>query len=543
MNSADLALDKFIIINRSKIAVACGFLLLIGALLFWNLGGYALWDDEALNALGAKGVLETGDTTLLVDHGRNIVLYADGRLSVNLHDRSTPPLPAYATAVSFFLFGQTSFTARLPFAVMGLLTIATLLWCAVKNTKGHAFIVTLGVALACNVSLLLYLRQSRYYAATCFFSVLVVLFYIYRDRKRLYVWLMPLASIGLFFSNYMNFAALFIALLVDYVFFEHRSRKISIREWLICLIPIIVICGLGCLVWNPYKTELGTSVASGNTIWDRIVLFFWLCRDINTCEFVSYGAIIAMFAVGIWKKDTIILRGILAIVVYMVFVVAVMPQARAMTSVGDVRYIMPIIPLLIWLSARAITVISKNRTALAAIFALVAFTTNAFNGGMFTKSGFASTPLKFIKEIKNPPEDPYKKTSNWINENIKTNATAWVLPGHMVFPLLFHSPQLTYAWQVPYPPVAKQYENLPRPFYRGLDLPDYIICFGPSIAEAVKFIQHNKLPYAHVQTVDVFWKDLYRPELFWRRFEPIKNYNRNIEAVYILKRVHASHLR
>ncbi|AWI08827.1 ArnT family glycosyltransferase [Ereboglobus luteus] len=528
--------------NRSRIAIASGFLLLIGVLLFWGLDNYALWDDEALNALGAKGVLETGDTTILVDHGRNIVLYADGLLSVNLHDRSTPPLPAYITAISFHLFGQTSLTARLPFAIMGLLTVAALLWCAIKNTNSRAFIVTLGIALACNVSLLLYLRQSRYYAATCFFSVLVVLLYIYRDRRRLYVWLLPLASIGLFFSNYMNFMALFIAMLADYVFFEHRHRKIPLRDWLICLVPIIVVCGLACLVWNPYKTELGTSVVSRNTIWDRIMLFFWFCRDINACEFVSYGAIIAIFGVGIWKKDTIILRGILAIVIYMIFVVAVMPQARAMTSVGDVRYIMPIIPLLIWLSARVITILSKNCAPFAMILALVAFTTNVFNGGMFTKSGVASTPIKFVKELKNSPEDPYRKTSNWINENLKTNATAWVLPRHMVFPLLFHSPQLTYAWQVPYPPVAKQYENLPRPFYKGLELPDYIICFGPSIIEVAKFIQKNRLPYAHIQTVDVFWKDLHRPELFWRSFESIKNYNRNVEAVYVLKRVHSGPL-
>src|ERR1700683_2250373 len=35
----------------------------IGTLLFWNLGTYALWDDEANTALFATNVWKTGDTT------------------------------------------------------------------------------------------------------------------------------------------------------------------------------------------------------------------------------------------------------------------------------------------------------------------------------------------------------------------------------------------------------------------------------------------------------------------------------------------------
>ncbi|MCX6976245.1 MAG: hypothetical protein NTZ94_18550, partial [Verrucomicrobia bacterium] len=46
-----------------------GALLAVSAcLLFVHLGSYSLWDDEAETALGARGILKTGDTTALLDH-------------------------------------------------------------------------------------------------------------------------------------------------------------------------------------------------------------------------------------------------------------------------------------------------------------------------------------------------------------------------------------------------------------------------------------------------------------------------------------------
>jgi hypothetical protein len=42
--------------------------------------------------------------------------------------------------------------------------------------------------------------------------------------------------------------------------------------------------------------------------------------------------------------------------------------------------------------------------------------------------------------------------------------------------------------------------------------------------------------YRPVAKLDVFWKDLYRPELFWRTFSPITNYNKDRDVVFIFKR-------
>jgi len=62
-------------------------------LLFIYLCHYALWDDEAKIELTSEGVLQTGDTSIVIGH--NILAYRNGLLVRDRHDRSTPPLPAY----------------------------------------------------------------------------------------------------------------------------------------------------------------------------------------------------------------------------------------------------------------------------------------------------------------------------------------------------------------------------------------------------------------------------------------------------------------
>jgi hypothetical protein len=39
-----------------------------------------------------------------------------------------------------------------------------------------------------------------------------------------------------------------------------------------------------------------------------------------------------------------------------------------------------------------------------------------------------------------------------------------------------------------------------------------------------------------VATINTYWRDSYRPELYWRNFEPNTSFDPNTEAVYIFKR-------
>jgi 4-amino-4-deoxy-L-arabinose transferase-like glycosyltransferase len=152
-------MGRYVLIGLTLIAA--------GVLLFARLGHNALWDDEAGTALTAKGVLRTGDTSVLLDDG-NINAYRNGLDVRSFCDRSMPPLDAYLTAASFAIFGIDAWAARLPFALIGLATIGLVLFWA--RRESWPLLLILGLGLISNVSLILFLHQCRYYAPSVFFS-------------------------------------------------------------------------------------------------------------------------------------------------------------------------------------------------------------------------------------------------------------------------------------------------------------------------------------------------------------------------------------
>jgi len=208
--------------------------------------------------------------------------------------------------------------------------------------------------------------------------------------------------------------------------------------------------------------------------------------------------------------------------------------------VADVRYISAIIPLAIALEVGALLVLFERRTILALGAALIVFGTNLLNGGLFLDSGFRSTILNYAGELLHPPPDPYTPTAEWINEHVPENNSIWVLPDYATYPLMFQSPRALYAWQLNYWHPRPDFAGLPLIHFKGQEPPDYLIAFGPSMNEMVQALQTWNRPdvtYEQVATINVFWRDLYRPELFWHIFKPITNFDTNSQAVYIFQRI------
>jgi hypothetical protein len=115
----------------------------------------------------------------------------------------------------------------------------------------------------------------------------------------------------------------------------------------------------------------------------------------------------------------------------------------------------------------------------------------------------------------------------------------WVLPDYAAYPLMFHAPRAVYAWQLPWPPRA-DFARLDPVNFQGLQAPDYLVAFGPALGEMARTLQSWNRPdvrYQPVATLDVFWKDTYRPELMWRTFAPITGFDPKTQAIYIFERV------
>ncbi len=139
-------------------------LILAGAILiFAALGQRCLWQDEAETALLARNILRFGKPVAF--DGVNLVSQEAGREFGPDHVwRWSPWLQFYLAAASLRVFGMTTFAARLPFAICGVVTLMAT-YIAAARAFLSAAVARLSIAfLATSVPFLLHVRQARWHA-------------------------------------------------------------------------------------------------------------------------------------------------------------------------------------------------------------------------------------------------------------------------------------------------------------------------------------------------------------------------------------------
>lgn len=138
-------------------------LLVAAGLLLADLGGPRLWADEGDTAVFARNIVDSGlprawDGRTFIDSDRG------ERIDANLVMVGTPWLPFYVTAASFAVFGESAWSARLPFALAGLAAVALLHALVLRLTGDRRAALAAALLLALNPQFLLYARECRHYA-------------------------------------------------------------------------------------------------------------------------------------------------------------------------------------------------------------------------------------------------------------------------------------------------------------------------------------------------------------------------------------------
>ena len=188
-----------------------GFLLVVlsvvGWLLFANLGNVYLWQDEAETALVAKNLLEYGYP--MAYDGKNLITQNAGLDSNAEHVWIWSPwLQFYVTAASFKLFGIGTLSARLPFALIGLVTVAFFYFAARELLRKERDARIATVILGTSIPFLLHARQARWYVLAVITSIWVLHAYTrMRERKRSSAVQIVGSSLLLFHSSYLTFLA------------------------------------------------------------------------------------------------------------------------------------------------------------------------------------------------------------------------------------------------------------------------------------------------------------------------------------------------
>lgn len=527
-----MSIELFMQLEKPKILVILITSIIGAVLIFTGIGSHALWDDEAMDALNARAILQSGDTVANVGH--NLVAYREGLLLVNGRQQGMPPLPGYLAATSMRLFGDSPLAARLPFAACGLATIVMIVVFAYGLGLSGLELIIVSIALLTNVSFLLYFRNSHYYGPGIMLTTACIITYHHGLRSVTSQVLMGIFSALLLLSNYTWCVALYVCLGIDVLLWNRRLLLRGINFYIRVLTPpflagLIILWG-----WNPLGTKLG-GYLHGSTVAERAKLFFWNWRDMNDCEFISYGVILAALFFAYFRGNQILRRLLVALTVYALVITALSTQLLESASLADIRYMAGALPICIGITAIVLVLVFRKQRLLGVGLTVVACGTSLLNGGVLR-----SLPVEYVSEIFSTAEDPYKPAAAWIQDHVPDGDSVWVLPDYMAYPLMYHASNAVYAWQLrPDQKQERQFSHLPDIHFKGLVPPDYIVVFGPMVLQIRPMLESWRsrgVSYNEVYRINTFWKDLYRPELFWRTFKPITGFDIETQGVYVFKK-------
>jgi hypothetical protein len=416
--------------------------------------------------------------------------------------------------------------------------------------------VLIAMGLVANVSFWLYCRQCRYYGLAIFLSTAIAYLYLHSEGRRRAPALIGTASTALFASNYLIYAAVYAAIGVDWLIWGRKQFRPGPRGWMWIWGPQILLNVPIFWTWCPLE---GSYYAGepGRVFVKRVELFLWCLRDMDTSQFGVMLLVCAAPLLWFWRRDRWLLRAPLAAFVYVTAIVLISPQRTwLLTKSGewtriaffaDVRFLCPLILLLIAISAMVIRAILPPRQGWLAIpVGVVVFFTDAMHVGPMFEPGSRyshwsaqSTPLNFAQELIDPPTDPYTVAAAWINKNVKEGQSIFVLPDFMCYPLMFHAPQALYAWQFDADKRA-EHPTLPAIDFKYNGSPDYVVVFGQGTPPAEIIRLPNQDKYEMVKLIDIYGQDLYKPELFSHSFRAVRDFDPMVDGIRIYRRIRRS---
>lgn len=220
-------------------------------LMFPNLGNRYIDGDEAITAMLGKSILENGlpyaydDNQLISQHDVYNFMYdtdINPRVTKENLWREQPWLYFYLEAGSFMLFGVNAFSARFPFALIGILTIIFMYYFSKRITNNEKTAMLSTLLLATSTTFYLFARRARYFSMIMLFILTTVYAYINlideekRNRKNMF--LFSLSSILLFHTNYGVFFGVIFGLTIH--FLMSKGYKTRLKEALASLLLIFI---------------------------------------------------------------------------------------------------------------------------------------------------------------------------------------------------------------------------------------------------------------------------------------------------------------
>ena len=393
-----------------RFAVEGLIVLAVAYLALTGLDNTYFWDDEAYVGIMAKNFLATG--TLTGWDGRNLWGYRNGSALNHELLNINPPLDNLITAAAFALSVPTTWTARFPFVMIGLLALLVLAVVLYYDFGQHPLLVRLALAsTGLSVSYLLYIRQCRYYAPALLFALLV--FYSYRRyldtfQIRFFVGI-TLSAILLFYTNWLLCAGFLLTLGIFHLTFY--LKKFSVKEWRVAGISVVTFAGctvpyaLYFQIWN--RPDVPTE---GQWILRGLTLMWWNVREMNGLGVLPWTLAVGLgFCLVRYRQQhpVVVHRACqwAFIGILNLFVIAwLSPQPLNVSAFADVRYILVSLPFLVGLVGIFLWFVAQKSLILALGLLAVVLTSNALAYPPINWNTRWLLPA-YIAEIHNPYPD------------------------------------------------------------------------------------------------------------------------------------------
>lgn len=443
-------------------SVVCLITFISLPLFVYGLGSTYLWQDEAQTALLGRSVLRYG--VPMVGSGSES-LSAHMGTDAGLHGMyfQISWLQAYMAAASFTLFGESSWSARILFAIAGWLCVPLSAWVAMRAAQPEGRVAARIAALlvATSVPFIVCARQARYYTLTA--ALVLAVAGTYAALLRRAETHRPVAIAPLAFAA----AATFLVLSFDIV--------------------AIGVLGAAALHWMLFR-GLQASPATGRSIAPRsfwiawcvamLVLAVWITVSLSAPVRETSAGIGSVpdrvrhgipFYVGQIDSHILpLLIGVPAIALSFVrrtrshalvlVLLAAGGAAGAMLSPHRFfRYIVPVAPLILALAAvglanlwhrghwhKAVTaiviavLISSTAPHVLSHAATVAVAKATRVVHVRDRALTLRIPMAdMLRELRDPPRGPIAATVEYLQQNARSNAVLVTTYGEL--PLKFHT--------------------------------------------------------------------------------------------------------
>ncbi|MBU0571442.1 MAG: glycosyltransferase family 39 protein [Candidatus Omnitrophica bacterium] len=407
-----------------SIWIICG---IAAILIFANLGNQFLWQDEAETAVLAERVLEYGFPKAF--DGENLINptirtgYA-GDYGWKYH----PWSQFYVTALSFKIFGANTFTARLPFAILGVLSVLLLYILAYRLTANRFIAGCSAFLMTFSIPYLLFMRQCRYYAPAVFLILLILIFYskFLERRSRGPVVMFSSGLIALGYTVHGMFIPLFIAIGLHYLIFAFDKKTFK------KILPAGLIVIMAVLPWFMYSGSAShMAVITPVRLWKNLEFQF---RMVNKFIFpiLFFGIVYLIRAVWKRKSRIYLTEGEKKAVTLILAVSAVSITVFCFAQERNFRYLVYFIPLFAILEAMILLRLVNFSRVLFSLFILISISTGVFN------MGYPNYYLpRYLCEITHDYDGPIEGITRFLNKNARAGDTVKIIYGDI--PVMFYT--------------------------------------------------------------------------------------------------------